>query len=313
MVRQAVADALFMMGTEVLQSGHPRRGLRYLGIAARLASSNAVYFGAAALAAFKAGDKEAAARHAEKALELDHGLHSARDLLAEIFMHGEDYLKILGRIHNHLQPRTYLEIGVETGRSLRLAAPATRAIGVDPKPVLDAPLPANAKLFQLTSDEFFARRDVRAEMGGLPIDLAFIDGMHHFEYALRDFINAERYCEAGSTIVFHDCLPRDRLTAQREPVLRFWTGDVWKVVLVLRKYRPDLSLHTIAAPPTGICVVRDLDPRSTVLSEGLDKIIEEFMPLDYSAIASDRAAKLNLVPNDWEATIRPLLGSARQL
>ena len=37
------------------------------------------------------------------------------------------------------------------------------------------------------------------------------------------------------------------------------------------------------------------------------------MSLYYSAIASDRAAKLNLVPNDWETTIRPLLGSARQL
>lgn len=313
MVRQVVADALFMMGTELLQSGNPRRAHRYLGIAARLASSNAVYFGAAALAAFKAGEKETAARHAEKALELDREMHSARDLLAEIFLHGENYIGVLERIQRHLQPRTYLEIGVETGRSLRLAAPGTRAIGVDPKPVLDAPLLPNAKLFQLTSDEFFARHDVRAEFGGLPIDLAFIDGMHHFEYALRDFINTERYCEAGSTIVFDDCLPRDRLTAQREPILRFWTGDVWKVVLVLRKYRPDLALHTIAAPPTGVCVVRNLDPRSTVLSERLDKIIEEFMSLDYSAIASDRAAKLNLVPNDWETTIRPLLGSARQL
>jgi len=312
MLRQVVADALFMMGTEVLQSGNPRRALRYLGIAARFASTNAVYFGAAALAAFKAGEKETAVRHAEKALELDRGLHSARDLLAEIFVHGEEYLQVLERIQHYLRPRTYFEIGVETGRSLRLAGPGTRAIGVDPKPVLQAPLLPNAKLFQLTSDEFFARHDVRAELGGLPIDLAFIDGLHHFEYALRDFINTERYCEAGSTILFDDCLPRDRLTAQRDRILTFWTGDVWKVVLILRKYRPDLSIHTIAAPPTGVCVVRNLDPRSTVLSERLDKIIEEFMPLDYSAIASDRAAKLNVVPNDWQ-TIRPLLGSARQL
>lgn len=312
MVRQVLADSLFMMGTELLQAGNPRRALRYLAIAARLASKNAVYFGAAALAAFKAGDKETAARHAEKALEIDSGLHSARDLLAEIFVHGEDYIGVLERIQRHLRPRTYLEIGVETGRSLRLVAPPTRAIGIDPKPRLDGPPPPNATLYQMTSDEFFARHDVRAELGGLPIDLAFIDGMHHFEFALRDFINTERHCEAGSTIVFDDCLPRDRLTAQRERILTFWTGDVWKVVLALRKYRPDLSLHTIAAPPTGVCVVRNLDPRSTVLSDRLEKIIEEFMSLDYSAIMSDRAAKLKVVPNDWE-TIRPLLDSARQL
>ena len=41
-------------------------------------------------------------------------------------------------------------------------------------------------LFPQTSDEFFARNDVGAELGGLPVDLAFIDGMHHFEFALRD-------------------------------------------------------------------------------------------------------------------------------
>jgi len=313
MVRQVLADALFVMGTEILQSGNPRRALRYLAIAARLAASNAVYFGAAALAAFKAGDKETAVRHAEKALQLDRNLHSARDLLAEIFVHGEDYLAVLERMQRHLGPRTYFEIGVATGGSLRLAAPPTRAIGVDPRPLLEGPLPANTTLYRLTSDEFFARHDLRAELGGLPVDLAFIDGLHLFEYALRDFINTERYCEAGSTIVFDDCLPRDRLTAQRERALTFWTGDVWKVVLVLKKYRPDLGVHTIAAPPTGVCVVRNLDPRSTVLSERLDEIIGEFMSLDYSAIASDRAAKLNVVPNDWETTIRPLLGSARQL
>ena len=313
MVRQVVADALFMMGTELLQSGNPRRALRYLAIAARLASSNAIYFGAAALAAFKAGDKETAARHAEKALELDRTLHSARDLLAEIFVHGEDYSEVLARIQRHVRPRTYLEIGVETGRSLRLVAPQTRAIGIDPKPLLESPPPPNVTLYRTTSDEFFARHDVRAELGGLPVDLAFIDGLHLFEYALRDFINTERCCDAGSTIVFDDCLPRDRLTAQRERILTFWTGDVWKVVLILRKYRPDLSIHTIAAPPTGVCVVRNLDPRSTVLSDRLDQIIEEFMALDYAAIATDRVAKLNVVPNEWETTIRPLLGSARQL
>ena len=26
------------------------------------------------------------------------------------------------------------------------------------------------------------------------LDLVFIDGMHLFEYALRDFMNVERYC-----------------------------------------------------------------------------------------------------------------------
>jgi hypothetical protein len=80
---------------------------------------------------------------------------------------------------------------------------------------------------------------------------------------------------------------------------------------VLRKYRPDLTIHTIAAPPTGVCVVRGLDPASRVLAGRLDAITAEFMALDYSIIATTRAAQLNLFPNEWER-IRPLLGSPRR-
>ena len=36
-------------------------------------------------------------------------------------------------------------------------------------------------------------------LGGLPIDLAIIDGMHQFEFALRDFINIEKHSSPQST------------------------------------------------------------------------------------------------------------------
>jgi hypothetical protein len=308
MLLRVLADALFIRGTGLLQAGRPSRALPHLALAARLASSNAHYFGAAALAAHKAGEVDAAVRYSERALQLDPALEAVHELLEGLFLHGEIYLKVLARIHEHLRPRTYVEIGVQTGGSMRLVLPETRVLGVDPKPALTYALPPNVRVFAETSDEFFARHDVRAELGGLPVDLAFIDGMHRFEYALRDFMNLERWCTPESTIVFDDTFPHDRRTAQREQVVNFWSGDIWKVLVLLKKYRPELAIHTIASPPTGLCVVRNLDPASRFIADNLERLVDEFMALDYSYLEKDRPGKLNLFPNDWEK-IRPLLGS----
>ena len=309
MLLRIVADALYWRGASLLLGGRPRRALPHLALAARLSSKpNHLY--AAAMAASAAGERDRAARYCERALNLDPGFEAADALLFGMFLQGEDYFQVLQRIHGHLRPRTYIEIGVEAGKSLRLVLPGTVALGVDPEPAVAFPLPPNLRVFAETSDDFFARHDVRAELGGLPVDLALIDGMHHFEFALRDFMNLERLSTAQSTILVHDCFPHDRRTAQRERLWGFWSGDIWRLIVLLKKYRADLSIHTIAAPPTGLAVVRNLDPSSRFIADNLGRLCAEFMALDYSYLDKDRAAKLNLFPNDWEQ-IRPLL--ARQL
>lgn len=308
MLFQVIAEALFVRGSGLLQAGQPRRALPQLKLAARLASTNAGYFGAVAQAASKAGDTDTAVRYCERALQLAPDLEPVHHLLFSLFLHGEPYIRVLERIHRHLKPRTYIEIGIETGASLQLAAPETLALGVDPQPQLRFAPGPNVRIFAETSDEFFARHDVRAELGGLPVDLAFVDGLHHFEYALRDFMNLERLCAPQSTILIDDCFPHDRRTAERERFIEFWSGDVWKVIVLLKKYRPDLSIHTVATPPTGMCIVRNLDPGSRFIADNLPRLIDEFTKLDYGYLEKERAKKLNLFPNDWER-IRSLLGS----
>lgn len=155
-------------------------------------------------------------------------------------------------------------------------------------------------IFKATSDLFFARRNVVQEFGGRPIDLAFIDGSHLFEFVLRDFINVERNAAPASTILMHDCYPLDEATAQRERTTAFSTGDAWKVVICLKKYRPDLKISTLACPPSGITVVRGLDPASRKLESQLDALYKEFVDLPYAALGEDKRAALNLVAGDWE-------------
>jgi len=247
-----------------------------------------------------------AAEHARAALQLDGNCVYAHSVLAHIALDGEHYQTMLGRVHGHLRPRTYLEIGVETGATLRLAHPETLAIGVDPAPQVRAPLPANARIFKATSDDFFARHDVAKEFGGRPIDLAFIDGSHLFEFVLRDFVNVERNCTPRSTVLLHDCYPLDEVTARRERVTAFSTGDAWKVIVCLKKYRPELEIHTLACPPTGLSVVRGLDPSSRKLESQLQALYQEFIGLPYSVLGESKSAALNLVPGDWD-TARALL------
>ncbi len=199
---------------------------------------------------------------------------------------GPWYLTPMEQLHRHYRPRSYFEIGTFSGDSLRLASCAS--IAVDPNFNLSQNVMAgkpSCALYQCGSDAFFAEHDLKA-LFGRPVDLAFLDGMHWFEYLLRDFANTERHCANNSVVVLHDCIPTDVYMARRdlhdtasqarsrEP--SSWAGDVWKVVAILKKYRPDLRVHAFDAPPTGLIMITGLDPASTTLHDNYFAIVEEF-------------------------------------
>ncbi len=77
------------------------------------------------------------------------------------------------------------------------------------------------------------------------MDLAFIDARHQFEFAMRDFGNLERYCSHDSVIVVHDCYPVDADSVDREPRSSRWSGDIWRLIGLLKKHRPDLKIYTV--------------------------------------------------------------------
>jgi len=180
----------------------------------------------------------------------------------------------LARIHATLAPRLYLEIGVQSAKSLRLAA--CPAIGIDPMPILTAPLPETARLFRMGSDTFFETQAVQV-LTERP-DLVFIDGMHLFEFVLRDFINVEAFAAPTTVVMIDDIYPNHHAQAARDRLTRAWTGDVWKLHHVLKTWRPDLLLEAIDAAPTGLLLVHGLNPASTVLSDNMPRILAELVP-----------------------------------
>ena len=194
---------------------------------------------------------------------------------------GVGYLKLLRRLHTVKRPNTYLEIGTAAGKTLALARCAS--IAIDPRFRLARDVRQGragdkraCHLFEMTSDAFFAAQSPSA-LFGRPVDLAFIDGMHHFEFALRDFMNIEPHCRPDSLVVLHDCLPVDGHMARRDPRDRSgaaqahypgaWAGDTWKALWILQRYRPDLRIFAFDAPPSGLVVITQLDPAATRLKQ----------------------------------------------
>lgn len=254
---------------------------------------------ALAQAHYLLGETDAAVSNFQTALSFNPDLPDAHSGLAAINMPGMPYLDWLEKLYAHLKPKNVIEIGVSQSASLaRVPAPAI-AIGVDPVPSVIYPLKTEAHIFAETSDDFFARRNVRELLHGEPLSIGFIDGSHIFEQALRDFMNLEKYCGPNSVIMFHDTVPLDEPTQRREPVTHFSTGDVWKTILCLKQYRPDLDIFTIATAPTGLTVVTGLNPASSILSEIYDEALAKLIDTPFEAVAENLSSDLNLVPNDW--------------
>jgi len=182
------------------------------------------------------------------------------------------HYQILKLIHNCFNPKTYLEIGVQQGRSINLTNIKTLAIGIDPFKDDDIVFNKNIKMFHIESDDFFKNYDVCKKFENKKIDVALIDGMHLFDFVLRDKISSERINSNGA-----------------------WTGDVYKIIPILKKYRPDLKIYNISIPPIGVCLVYNLNPDSDILEKNYDNIYQEYINMTYDDIKDNLEEKLSIL------------------
>lgn len=249
------------------------------------------------------GQHDTALRHFGVTVDAMPWFKPAYDSLLQILFPGLEYLDVLTIIHCIFKPEVYLEIGVNTGTSLALAATADIAIGIDPDlSDFSAELGQNAQLFAKTSDDFFTSLDRATVMRNRAVDLGFIDGLHLFEFCLRDFISIERLSRPGGMILIHDVVPVCARVAERERSSPAWMGDVWKILPCLAEQRPDLDVTLIMTAPSGLAVIRNLDPSSTVLANGNDGIMKRFVPMSFPG------------PHFWkELNVRPIAAEPAEI
>jgi hypothetical protein len=195
---------------------------------------------------------------------------------------GMPYRQFLNRLHGTRLFDWYLEIGCRSGKSF--AEVRSKTIAVDPFFQIERNVigtKPQLHIFQQGSDDFFAGGFlVRA---GIRLSVSFIDGMHLFEYALRDFMNVERNSDPAGVVFLHDCVPSDAVMTTRDldnlpegP----WTGDVWKILPVLAQHRPDLTVTVLDCKPTGLVMVTGLNPKDESLHSAYETIVSEWTGRD---------------------------------
>ena len=161
----------------------------------------------------------------------------------------------LNRLAKALDCRSYLEIGVETGRTL-LHVSVEQRTGVDPHFRFDWQRQNGHNGLQLhpcTSDAFFAELDPEVRY-----DLIFIDGLHTFEQTYRDILHALRHSHRRTVMLIDDTVPSDVFSSCRDQEICLtlraqfgdrkniqWHGDTYKVVPLLTVFQSDFRLLTL--------------------------------------------------------------------
>jgi len=197
----------------------------------------------------------------------------------------KDYLAFLQALHQKVY-EGYFEIGTRRGNSLTLSQ--SPSIAIDPCFDIKHD-PVGSKdyclLFQNKSEDFF--QNIMPNLSFLKCQLAFIDGMHLFEYALKDFINLVKNSSEEALFLFHDPIPFSFEMATRDynsiQYGKEWTGDIWKLVPILIEAGLKDDIKLLTSSPTGLLAVFSPDKRIVLeIENNYEKICSKWIDIELS-------------------------------
>lgn len=159
----------------------------------------------------------------------------------------------INSIANITGSESYLEIGVWKGETFA-AVNMKGKHGVDPAPLFDyAGIIGDRDSFSAKeSDQFF--------VGNPPIDsfdIIFIDGLHTFEQAYRDFTNSICYSHKKTIWLIDDIYPSDYFSSLNSAAdcfssrnelgieVQSWHGDVYKLGFLIHDFYPLFDFRLI--------------------------------------------------------------------
>jgi hypothetical protein len=211
-------------------------------------------------------------------------------------------LFFLKKLFRQKKFKTYLEIGVFKGRVF-FSVPAHNKIAVDPEFQFAAPKKVKklfrrvsnlwAKFYEKTSDDFFSE-DATKLFQKNKIDVCLVDGMHEYDFALRDIENSLKFLQKNGVILVHDCNPVSKEASvsfeeyKNRGFVKDWNGDTWKAMVHLRSLRDDINVFVLDCDQ-GLGVVTYGEPENK-----LKFTQQEIKALTYEQLNENRKQWLNL-------------------
>ena len=223
-------------------------------------------------------------------------------------------IEVLNAIIEKKNVKNYLEIGVNRGKCLFNIRGGERRFAVDPffnfnvwkkiKAIAKNSDNLKNEYFEVTSDIFFESNLNLLQEN--KIDLAFIDGLHTYKQCLTDVLNTLKYLGDSGIIVLHDCNPLDELAAFPATSIddarsqlkdhpgwkNIWNGDVWKVIVYIRKNHPELSAFVLDTDH-GLGFVYKKQRKQL---PGFFEVLENIDELGYEFFDKNRTELIDLKP-----------------
>lgn len=217
-----------------------------------------------------------------------------------------DRIMVISELMKKKKLKNYLEIGVFNGRVF-FRVKSSFKVAVDPSFSFDSirkigkmftnPYNLANRYFEKTSDDFF-QEDAANVFAKDQCNIAFIDGMHEYKFALRDVENTLKYLSDDGVIIMHDCNPQTKEDAGTYEEWRkrgrgYWNGDVWKTILHLRCLRKDVNVFVLDCDHGLGIVTKGKTESKLQFSES------EIARFTYEDFEKNRAAWLNLKPETY--------------
>ena len=199
---------------------------------------------------------------------------------------------MINMIAKKIGAQSYLEIGVQTGKTFR-AVNIDNKVGVDPDPRW------KDQTHIMGSDQFFDHLEDDEKF-----DIIFVDGLHHWQQVTRDIANSVDHLAPGGVILVDDCAPKQKAYQTRQPTALHWTGDVWRAWL---RYRSKMAkrgwfscTYDVAF---GLGILHQYAPAPT-LSEELHNIMKDSWQAPYETFFENFDSLLDFRPvqsfkEDW--------------